>query len=70
MNDKALKEACEYIAKKTGDCPYDVLDVNLNCKGRCSQDLDIWLCWYKYFKEREEKEEQKWWTIKTILANY
>lgn len=55
MSDKSLKEACKYIAERTGSCPFDTFGVDLNCEEICHKGIDIWLCWYKYFKEREEQ---------------
>ena len=57
MNAKALKKACEHIVERTGSCPYETLDVDLNCEEICHKGIDMWLCWCKYFKEREEEEE-------------
>ena len=53
--DKAINDMGDFIADRTGSCPFDMLGIQPwgDCNERCHKDIDIGKCWAQRFKGEE-----------------
>lgn len=53
--DKTINDMGDFIADRTGSCPFDMLDIQPwgDCEERCHKDIDIGKCWAQRFKGEE-----------------